>query len=614
MGSQRQNGVAGRGQVAPKGRLRILLAESSAPNATPLAEAFGGSECDLVIDNVASFDEALLALDTKGYDCVVVESALADFDTLAAAMARRGHGIGTPLILVVENDDLSRSRLFLEAGAADCVFRDEVACNRLGLRVWKAVHAHQSLHQLAASQQSLSARLMHDDVTRLPNRTLFFDRLEKAVALARRGHSPVALLLLDFKDFNQINRTFGHAIGDRLLEEAAARLVTGMRESDTLARVGDNEFAILLPTGATPSGVATAASKLREVLQRTFTIGQHRLLVLPAIGAAIYPLHATTSSELMRAAESALWEAKSEARGFAVYARGESDENREKLKLASQLRQAIDRGELRLHYQPKIDIGRGRVCGAEALVRWQHPRHGLLSPDNFVPLAEQIGLIGDLTNWVLNVALQQTSDWHRRGFDLSVSVNLSPLSLHNRDLAPLVESLLEKWGVPPSRLVLEITESAIISHMMRASEILRRLYELGVGIAIDDFGTGYTSLSYLRKLPVSELKIDKSFVTNMCRANDDAVIVRTIIELAKNLGLKTVAEGVEEGETWQALSRLGCEIAQGYYMSRPVEPQALERWLMESAWSLADRELPLSSHSALPASSAVLPRLTIAQA
>ncbi len=585
------------------GRLRVLLAENGTSRSSPLAAALGGSEFDLVVDNVENFAEALRALDANGYDCAVIDSTLVDFDTLATAMALRGNGIVTPVVLVVENDDLSRSRLLLEAGAADCVFRDELSGNRLGLRLWKTVNAHRSLHQLAASQRTLSARLMHDDVTRLPNRTLFFDRLENAVALARRGHAPIALLLLDFKDFNQINRTFGHVVGDRLLEVAAARLVTGMRESDTLARVGDNEFAILLPTGATPAGVATAANKLRDLVQRAFTIGQHQLHVMPVIGAAIYPLHAATSSELMRAAETALWEAKAEAHGFAVYAGGESDDNREKLKLAGQLRQAIDRGELRLHYQPKIDISRGRVCGAEALVRWLHPLHGLLSPDNFIPLAEQIGLIGDLTGWVLNVALQQASDWHRRGLDLSVSVNLSPLSLHNRDLANLVESLLEKWSVPPSRLVLEITESAIISHMMRANEILRRLYELGVGIAIDDFGTGYTSLAYLRKLPVSELKIDKSFVTNMCRANDDAVIVRTIIELARNLGLKTVAEGVEERETWQALSRLGCEIAQGYYMSRPVEAQILERWLAESAWSLADRALPLSSDTALPSSS-----------
>lgn len=591
-----------------------MLAEIDPSKSAMLASALEGSDFDLVIDRAAIGGDVLCALEINAYDCAIVDAALPAFDALGALMELRGRGIDTPIILLVGDDDQRHSRLLLEAGAADCVSDGELAGNRLGLSLWKAVRAHRSLHQLAASQQTLSARLMHDDVTQLPNRALFFDRLEKAVTLARREHAATALLLLDFKDFNQINRTFGYAIGDRLLEVAAARLVSAIRESDTLARVGDNEFAILLPTGATPNGVATAASKLREVLRRAFTIGQYRLHVMPAIGAAICPLHATTSSELMRAAESALWEAKSEARGFVVYAGGGNDDNREKLKLAGQLRQAIDRGELRLHYQPKIDISRARVCGAEALVRWSHPRHGLLSPDNFIPLAEQIGLIGDLTGWVLNVALQQVAEWHRRGLDLSISVNLSPLSLHNRELALLIEALLEKWRVPPSLLVLEITESAIISHMMRASEILRRLHQLGVGISIDDFGTGYTSLAYLRKLPVSELKIDKSFVTNMCRANDDAVIVRTIIELARNLGLKTVAEGVEERETWHALSRMGCEIAQGYYMSRPVEAEAFERWLAESPWSLAGRPSSMSADAALAISVAKLTPFAVGRA
>jgi EAL domain-containing protein (putative c-di-GMP-specific phosphodiesterase class I) len=321
-------------------------------------------------------------------------------------------------------------------------------------------------------------------------------------------------------------------------------------------------------------------------MNRVFVIDDHRFTIASAIGVALFPLHANDADELVRCAETALRAAKRDGTGCAVYAGDDCADHSKHLSLAHDLRQAISGDQLVLHYQPKIDMQTGYISGVEALVRWRHPLQGLLFPDTFIPVAEQIGVIESLTRWVLNAALEQSARWLEQGRDISVSVNLSALSLHNHEIGDTVEALLKTWQVPANRLVLEITESAIISHLARASETLGRLHALGVRISIDDFGTGYTSLAYLRRLPVNELKIDKSFVMNMMRVNDDAVIVRTIIELAHNLGLQVVAEGVEDAETWHALRQLGCNIAQGYHMSRPIDPAALETWFDESSWGL----------------------------
>jgi diguanylate cyclase (GGDEF)-like protein len=530
--------------------------------------------------------QALAALATGAFDCALIDSRLLAFDEAGALSEIRSRGVVMPIVIVVDGSEAQRGRALIEAGANDCLLRHEITVERLSLSLWNAVRSYRAFSQMASSEQRLAQQLLYDQLTRLPNRMLFFDRLEQALATARREQNQVAILLLDLNDFNTINQTFGYPVGDRLLETAASRLSGVLRDSDSIARIGDDEFAVLLPTGASEAGAVRAAGKLLESMNRVFAIDRHRFTVASATGIALFPLHAATADEMLRCAETALRAAKRDGIGFSVYAGDDGTDHGKQLSLAHELRQAIVDNQLVLHYQPKIDMQTGHVSGVEALVRWRHPTQGLLFPDTFIPVAEQIGVIEGLTRWVMNAALEQFSCWQSKGRDLSVSVNLSALSLHNHEIGDTVEKLLETWQVPASRLILEITESAIISHLARASETLGRLHALGVRIAIDDFGTGYTSLAYLRKLPVNELKIDKSFVMNMLRANDDAVIVRTIVELAHNLGLQVVAEGVEDAETWQALRQLGCNVAQGYHMSRPIDARALECWLIESEWGL----------------------------
>ena len=571
-------------------RLKLLVAEPSGRNGLSLNHALIGT--DFEIETASNGGQALVALGTGAYDCALIDAHLPAFDETSALNEIRSRGVNMPIVLVVDSAEALRRRALIEAGASDCLLRHEVTADRLSLSLWNAVRSHRAFHQVAASEQRLAHQLLYDQLTRLPNRALFFDRLEQALATARREQNQVAILLLDLNDFNTINQTFGYRIGDRLLELAASRLSGVLRDSDSIARIGDDEFAALLPTGATEGGAVKAAGKLLENMNRVFAIDQHRFTIASAIGVALYPLHAATADELLRSAETALRAAKRDGIGHSVYAGDDGADHGKQLSLAHDLRQAIVGNQLLLHYQPKIDMKTGHVTGVEALVRWRHPTQGLLFPDTFIPVAEQIGLIEGLTQWVMNAALEQSALWQENGRDLSVSVNLSALSLHNHEIGDTVEKLLEKWQVPASRLVLEITESAIISHLTRASETLGRLHALGVRIAIDDFGTGYTSLAYLRKLPVNELKIDKSFVMNMLRINDDAVIVRTIIELAHNLGLQVVAEGVEDADTWHALRKLGCNVAQGYHMSRPIDPQALDSWLSESEWGLPTLSAP----------------------
>jgi EAL domain-containing protein (putative c-di-GMP-specific phosphodiesterase class I) len=332
-----------------------------------------------------------------------------------------------------------------------------------------------------------------------------------------------------------------------------------------------------------PPGAIGCASRVLAALRRPIAIDGQDLAIDAAIGISFYPAHGDSADALWRAAQAALLDAKRTATGYVVHAGGGGDRP-DHLTLGQDLHQAAQNNEFELHYQPVIGVRQRRVVGVEALVRWRHPRFGLLFPDAFVPLAEQIGAIDPMTDWVLGAALQQLCAWQKQGHDFTIAVNVSALTLRNSGFPVTVERLLGQWRVRPDRLVLEVTESAIIQDTARAVEIINRLHAIGVVVSIDDFGTGYTSLAYLRKLPVQELKIDKSFIKGLRTNSDDAIITRTIIELGHNLGLRVVAEGVEDSETFDMLDDLGCDVAQGYHMSRPVDAASLRGWLATSAF------------------------------
>ncbi len=435
------------------------------------------------------------------------------------------------------------------------------------------------------TEKTIQSLAYYDPLTTLPNRALLHDRLTQAIQAGRHQHKPLAFLLLDLDRFKDINNTLGHHHGDLILQQMGPRLQGLLRQVDMIARLGGDEFAILLP-GTDAEGAVRVVNKLHQALVDPFLIDGLTITVEASIGIALYPDHGETADLLIQRANVAMYHAKQAGGGHTVYSTEHDHYNPRRLALMTELRYAIEHDELVLYYQPKIHLKTGRVIGVEALVRWRHPNRGLIAPDEFIPLAERTGLIKPLTLWVLTAALHQSRTWQRAGLRLSVAVNLSARNLQDTELADQIEEMLTRSGIPPNQLELEITESTIMADPPRALEILTRLHHMQIPLAIDDFGTGYSSLGYLRKLPVSSIKIDKSFVKNMAADDSDAVIVRSTIELAHNLGLLVVAEGVETQYVWDRLAALGCDAAQGYYMSAPMPAAALTRWFHESSWQV----------------------------
>ncbi|MDT4996256.1 MAG: hypothetical protein QOD45_324, partial [Pseudonocardiales bacterium] len=421
-----------------------------------------------------------------------------------------------------------------------------------------------------------------DDLTGLRNRRHLYARLEEALAEATVGDRSLSLLLIDLDRFKELNDTLGHHAGDLLLQEIGPRLHSAVPEADTIARLGGDEFAVLLfgPRGDL-HGALDAGGRIRAALERPFEFEDLTLHIEGSIGIALHPDHASDRETLLQHADVAMYQAKSERSDCEVYAAERDDYSRERLTLMGELRRAIEGDELVVYYQPKADLRTGRVYGTEALVRWQHPARGLLGPHMFLPMAEQTGLMRPLTLYVLRHALAQCAAWSAAGRDLSVAVNLAAANLLDLELAGDVAELLDASGVPAERLQLEITENSVMADPVRAVEVLESLRALGIGISLDDFGTGYSSLAYLKRLAVDELKIDKSFVMDMTTDDDDAVIVRSTVDLAKNLSLRVVAEGVETQEAWDVLARMGCDFAQGFLLSKPVPPDELLAWILE---------------------------------
>jgi len=469
-------------------------------------------------------------------------------------------------------------------GATDCLARPDLTLERLRA---SQINAHrlrklQSLNQLQTIEIPKIDRL-----TSLLSREHFKKNLNDAVDFAHAKEKPASLIILDIDAFKGLNESKGHSFGDAVLANVADRLSQFAPEGAILGRLGDDEFAMLLQDQSLQNiSDTTIAARLSHELRQPYFLENQTTSLSATMGIA--KLDKEDSAEnLLHKAMSALYTAKREKSRFMVYTMQQAAERRQLLKLSQELPNAIDDQQLRLHYQPMIRMQDSTVVGVEALVRWQHPSKGLLFPDGFIPLAESSGNIEPLTRWVLDAAIKQGSEWLKKGYRLSVSVNISALILHNPIFPDIVNRLLEQSRFPANLLKLEITESAIISDVVRATDVVNRLHELGVKVSIDDFGTGYTSLSYIRKLPVDEIKIDKSFVLNMNTVADDAVIVRTLLELARNLDLAVVAEGVEDRETWYMLAGLGCNVAQGYYMSRPIETETFENWLLDSPWNVA---------------------------
>jgi diguanylate cyclase (GGDEF)-like protein len=456
-----------------------------------------------------------------------------------------------------------------------------------------------ALYKSASVSLQKEHEALHDLLTDLPNRRLFRDRVEAALADARRTGDPVGVIVVDLDRFKEINDTLGHHIGDLVLQQIGPRLRNSVREIDTLARLGGDEFGVLLRGVTDANEAEQIAARVVAALDRPVIVEGFPLKIDASVGVAVYPDHGEHFDLLMQRADAAMYVAKRDQLGAALYSPLRDEQGMGRMALLGQLREAIDSEQLLLHYQPKADMRTGELRGVEALVRWQHPEYGLVSPDEFISLAEHTELIGPLTRTILDMAIGQCSLWHREGHLITVAVNLSVQNLYDQQFPSDVRRLLATWDVDASWLELEITENTVMADPIRARGVLEELAALGLRVAIDDFGTGYSSLAHLRQLPVSEIKIDRSFVTNMSGDENDAVIVRSIIDLARNLGLDVVAEGVETLEVWEMLAELGCHHAQGFYLCRPIAAAGLTALLRDTAGSVdAATGRPTSPHAA----------------
>ncbi len=428
-------------------------------------------------------------------------------------------------------------------------------------------------------EQRIVHQSQHDALTGLPNRSLVSDRLQYSIAASKRYARQFSILMIDLDGFKGINDTLGHAVGDQVLTRVAESLLERTRANDTVARLGGDEFMILLDESS-PQHARTFAERLVDAAEKSVDVGSMKIRIDLSIGIVNFPWHGDTEEELIRRADIAMYIAKAtDNSSVAEYQIGQDEEHLRRLSLVNDLRDAIDQDGMTVHFQPKVDLRTNRICAAEALVRWQHPRFGMQSPDEFIDLAEKSGLIRSLTRCVLRKVLLQLRAWHIDGIDLATSVNLSALDLLDENLPDFIAATLTECRLPAAYLTLEITESAVMRDAANARSTMKRLRELGIRLAIDDFGTGHSSLAQLKSLPVDELKIDKSFVLGLPKSEDDSEIVKSTIELAHNMGLSVTAEGVETTACRDLLRQFGCDVIQGYLVSRPLCVEDFSLWI-----------------------------------
>jgi len=523
-------------------------------------------------------DEIVKDIKSGAYNCIIIDG---DNGNPAYENALVEVATKPPFIPVIMIDG---SLHYLRKGASENIASKDLSAKRLETALFNADRLCKLNNRTAHLETELSAFIEEDPLTALPGRRKFRLKMAKAIEKAMSNNTQVSLIILDLDSFKGLNESRGHDFGDEILQTVAKRLFRFAPDNAIVGRLGDDEFAMLISdvdfTGPSHTSIAV---RLSHELRQPYIVRGQKTDISASMGIATLDEH-DTADGLLHKSMSALYSAKRDKTRFMVYTEEDDIERRQQLRLAQDLPEAIADDQLRLHYQPMVRMTDGEVIGVEALVRWQHPNNGMMFPDSFIPLAESSGSIEGLTHWVLEAAVKQGKRWFDEGKRLSVSVNISALILHNPVFPDTVRRLLEKTNFPAELLKLEITESAIISDVSRATEVVNHLHDMGVRVSIDDFGTGYTSLAYLRKLPVDEIKIDKSFVLNMNTVADDAVIVRTLLDLAKNLDLSVVAEGVEDLATWHSLADLGCDVGQGYYMSRPIDPKSFNDWIKSQPW------------------------------
>jgi diguanylate cyclase (GGDEF)-like protein len=554
-------------------RLRLLLIEDSDDDAALVVRALSRGGYDVaaeIVDTAEALRRALI----RPWDLAIADYTMPGFSGTDALEMIRERDADLPFIFVSGTIGEDAAVAAMKVGAHDYIMKGNL--KRLVPAVDRELRDAAVRRERRRAEQRIAYLAYHDALTDLPNRALLHDRLEQAVRGATRNNRPMALLVMDLDGFKRINDTLGHHAGDRVLQHVAARVRAALREADTVARLGGDEFALVLPS-TDVNGAVLAAQKVLQEIARPLFIERQPLAVGASIGVACFPDHGASAEALLQRADVAMYAAKSNGVGIAVYA-PEGDRNTSRrVTLIAELRQALETRQFEVDYQPIVDLRTGAAVGAEALVRWSHPQHGRLMPAEFIDLAEQTGLIGPLTMNVLDGALREWTGGAAPA-RLPVSVNLSPRNVQDPDLPQRITEALRAHGAAPSVLALEVTENILLSEPARAMDCLRRLDAMGARLVVDDFGTGYSSLSYLRRLPIDELKIDRTLVADLAAGCDD-VVVRSTIELAHNLGLTVVAEGVESAAVCDQLVRLGCDRAQGRFISEPLPAPSVRAWI-----------------------------------
>jgi diguanylate cyclase (GGDEF)-like protein len=535
--------------------------------------AGGGS-----VDCVTQLADAVRGAKDTTYDAVLLNMEHAHGPSAKSVETINELLDDTPILIISDDDDHNTAAEVLGAGAQDYLIRDALDGRSLVRAVRFAIERKHT-------EQRLQALLNYDTLTQLPNRELLLDRLTQAIAAATRQQTMVGLLLLDLDRFKLVNDTMGHAFGDKLLCDVAAQVKTCIRESDTLARLGGDEFVIVLNGFKGAQDAAKVASKIITELSKPFVIEGHEVFVTTSIGISLFPNDGLDKNSLITNADLAMYRAKEEGRNhFQFYTFGMNATTVERLTLENDLRRAVERDELVLHYQPQMDCRTNEFIGFEALVRWQHPELGLVPPARFIPMAEENGMIVPIGEWVLRESCRQNKAWiDAGGQPMVVSVNLSSRQFHQESMLKAVTNTLEATGLEARYLALEITESSLMHDPDEAVVTLCLLRNMGIGVAIDDFGTGYSSLGHLKRFPLSSLKIDRAFVSEITENPEDAAIVRAILAMAHSLHLKTVAEGVETEKQLEFLREIGCDEVQGYYLAKPLPAQEFADQFVKSA-------------------------------
>jgi diguanylate cyclase (GGDEF)-like protein len=555
--------------------LSVLIVEDSEDDEQLLLICLRQAGFDPSCQRVQTEAAMSAALDATPWDLIISDHNMPNFSAPDALRVLHSKGLDLPFIIVSGAIGEEAAVTAMKAGAQDYLVKGKLA--RLPAAIERELKDAEQRRGRKKAEDEIRFLAYFDPLTSLPNRANFREQLRQLLSDPARDGCAMAVLGVKLDSLREINNTLGYGTGELVLAELGARLSRATRPPQLLARIGGAEFAIALPN-ADVDAAMSVARELHQTISGPLSIHAMEMEPAMSIGIALYPGHGDEPDLLLQRTNVALTQAAESSTRIAIYDREVDPFQPRRLSMISELRRAIESGQLKLQYQPKVCLATGALVGVEALVRWTHPQLGPLPPDQFIPLAEQTGLINPLTRWVLKEVMRQSYSWRRLGLDLNIAINLSAKNLQSSEFAEHLARLLSASGASAQKLMLEVTESAIMADEPRARDILCKLHDQGMEIAIDDFGTGYSSFANLRRLPVSEIKIDKSFVIGMDSSNEDRIIVDSIIELGHKLGLHVVAEGVETLSAWTTLGDLRCDHAQGYYLSRPLPANDVLQW------------------------------------